>query len=123
MADREEACQALQQTETALSSASKVKRAGKLLLSSSLLLFLDGAGTRLIPTDQIIWTAVRKSRSAVLFCAAASDGKRFRFSCPSYEAARELEESLRAQNPGIADGDRPPLSRRKHKKKKKHRRS
>ena len=29
MADREEACQALQQTETALSSASKVKRAGK----------------------------------------------------------------------------------------------
>ena len=123
MADREEACQALQQTEAALSSASKVKRAGKLLLSSSLLLFPDGAGTRLIPTDQIVWTAVRKSRSAVFFCAAASDGKRFRFSCPSYEAARELEQSLRAQNPGIADGDRPPLSRRKHKKKKKHRRS
>ena len=122
MADREEACQALQQTEAALSSASKVKRAGKLLLSSSLLLFLDGAGTRLIPTDQIVWTAVRKSRSAVFFCAAASDGKRFRFSCPSYEAARELEQSLRAQNPGIADGDRPPLSRRKHKKEK-HRRS
>lgn len=123
IANREEACQALRQAEDALlpSSACGIRRAGKLILAPSLLLFLDGARTRLIPTEQIVWTAVRKFHSAVFFCAAASDGKRFRFSCPSYEAARELEQSLREQNPGIADGDHPSLSRRKRKKK--HRRS
>ncbi len=122
MADSEEACQALEQAETAILSASacKVKRAGKLLFIPSLLLFLDGAGTRLIPAEQIIWTSVRKSRSAASFCALASDGKSFCFPCPSWESARELECALRSQNPDIAAGKRPSLFRRKHFKK--HRR-
>lgn len=122
MKNSAEACQALQTAETALlpASASRVRRAGKLLLAPSLLLFLDGAGTRLIPVEEIVWTAVKKSHSSALFCVLASDGKRFRFSCPSYEAARELELELRSQNPDTKDAPQPFPFRKKYKKK--HRR-
>lgn len=121
MATGEEAFQIIQKAEASLqsSAAGGFKKAGKLFLFPSLLLFLDGAGTRLIPAEQIVWTAVRKSRSSVFFCVLASDGKHFRFPCPSYENARELELKLHSQHPHIASGKR--TSFRK-KLKKRHRR-
>lgn len=122
MEGSEAACQALNQAETTLlsSSASSVKRSGKLLLLPSQLLFLDGSETRLIPLNQIVWADVRKTRSSCSFCIMASDGKCFRFPCPSCESGRELERALRSQNPDITAGGRPSCSQKRHSKKHRH---
>lgn len=122
MKTAEEACDAIQKTETALqaSLSGKVKKAGHLFLIPSMLLFLNGACTRLIPTEQIVWAAARMSRSSAFLWVSAADGKTFRFPCPSYESAREMEAELHSQNPSAAAGECPPHFRKRRKKR--HRR-
>ena len=122
MKTAEEACKAIRKAESALQSSlsGKVKKAGNLFLIPSMLLYLNGASTRLLPSEQITWAAVRMSRSSAFLWILAADGKMFRFPCPSYESAREMEVKLRSQNPAVADGERPPYFRKRQKKR--HRR-
>lgn len=83
--------------------ASVPLKAGKCFLTGGFFLYLDGAGTRLLPAKSIIWAAARSS----LFCLMAPDGRILKFSCPSPQNAAELADALLAAHPHILTGGDP----------------
>lgn len=99
------------QVEQALpSSVSLIS--GRLYLSASCLLYLDGTKTRLIPLKEIIWTDVETSKglrgkNKIFLCLLASDGKLLKFPCSSQEKARKLVSEIRSASPEILTVDRP----------------
>lgn len=106
-------------------------KAGKLYLTSSYLLYLDGARTRLLPLEELFWAGIenrkdcrgfsrfvrrlsallpkrrRNADSSAFLSLAASDGKFIRLPCPSRESAESILSSLRVQNGRIHFGDKP----------------
>lgn len=120
----------ISEAEAELHSQAPVK-AGKLYLTSSYLLYLDGAQTKLLPIEEILWAGIenRSGRcplsvlarrwadflsagrkgadSGVFLSLAASDGKFIRLPCPSRESAKSLLSSLKARDGRIQFGDKP----------------
>lgn len=122
--------QKISEAEAELHSQVPVK-AGKLYLTTSYLLYLDGARTRLLPLEELFWAGIenrkdcrgfsrfvrrlsallpkrrRNADSSAFLSLAASDGKFIRLPCPSRESAESILSSLRVQNGRIHFGDKP----------------